>query len=307
MPRVSVIIPTYNRSKLLANAIDSVLDQTFDDLEIIVVDDGSTDETSEVVKGYGDKVNYKYLENKGMGGSYARNRGIEAASGEYIAFLDSDDFWLPEKLEKQMALLIERPDLSWAYCDSEAIDGSSGQLIYRHGAVHNTPSGDVLEQLFIKNFLHTSTLIVKRNVFEQVGNFWATPKATDRDMWLRIAAEYPIGQVPEVLVRYRIHLDRVTDNLSGEDSFNAGLALIKRAMDRNPERLTRHKNLAQANMNNYTGMLLVKHTRLREARTYFLHAIRLQPTMIISYLYFISTFLSPGWLYKINVVRRRMR
>src|SRR5690349_3602213 len=107
MPKVSVIIPTYNRAQFIARAVDSVLEQTYKDFEIIVIDDGSSDNTQEILKAYEGKIRYVYQQNKGI--SAARNRGIQEAKGEYIAFLDSDDVWKPEKLSVQVAILDVNP------------------------------------------------------------------------------------------------------------------------------------------------------------------------------------------------------
>ncbi len=109
MPKVSVIIPTYNRAHFLCEALDSALSQTFKDFEIIIVDDGSTDNTKQVLEKYGSRIYYIYQENKGR--AEARNTGIRRAKGEHIAFLDDDDIWLPNKLEKQVFFLDARPDI----------------------------------------------------------------------------------------------------------------------------------------------------------------------------------------------------
>ncbi len=208
---ISVVIPAYNAGRFIRRTIDSILAQTYAADEIIVVDDGSTDDTGEVVKSYGPKINYIYQKNAGDGP--ARNTGIKAAKNNWIAFLDHDDEWLPEKLELQMALLNRHPDLRWC-----------GTNYYKSCFQQQAPVGNAkaLEKAmdnreYFDNFfsaihengcsLITATMIVHREVFEQVGVFdscwlrWA-----DLDMWWRIAYEFPkIGYIAKPLAI--VHLD----------------------------------------------------------------------------------------------------
>ena len=122
MIKVSVIIPVYNGAKFIKNAIDSVIDQTNQNFEIIVIDDGSTDNTPNILKGYGDKIRYNTQENKGQ--AHAINQGLEMSEGEYIAYLDSDDMYYPEKLEEQLKYFYNHPDVSLVYSDRCHIDSS---------------------------------------------------------------------------------------------------------------------------------------------------------------------------------------
>jgi glycosyltransferase involved in cell wall biosynthesis len=210
-PLVSVIIPTYNREKIITRAIDSVFAQTYQDFEIIVLDDGSQDNTKAVVEGYGTKVHYFYQNNKGIAG--ARNAGMHQAAGEYIAFLDSDDYWLPGKLERQMALFSEHPEYGMAACQcgSVQIDGT-----YRE---KNRPgkSGWILYDLFNKNFIRTSSAVITRTCLEKVGGFdEALREGEEYDYWLRIAAEFAVGFINEPLTVYVDNTDGMsTDSLTG--------------------------------------------------------------------------------------------
>jgi glycosyltransferase involved in cell wall biosynthesis len=210
-PLVSVIIPTYNREKIIGKAIASVLAQSWQDFEIIVLDDGSRDNTRAAVEACGPKVRYFYQENKGIAG--ARNSGMRHAEGDHLAFLDSDDYWLPEKLARQMALFEAHPEYGMiaCQCGSVAIDGA-----YRE---KNRPgkSGWILYDLFRKNFIRTSAAVITRACLEKVGGFdEGLREGEEYDYWLRIAAEFAVGFINEPLTVYVDNTDGMsTDSLTG--------------------------------------------------------------------------------------------
>jgi glycosyltransferase involved in cell wall biosynthesis len=187
-PLVSVLIPTYNRAGVLGRAIESVLTQTFPDFELIVVDDGSTDNTVEVVQGFRDpRVRLVRLATN-CGLSRARNEGIRAARGEFVAFLDDDDEWLPRKLALQVARLRESddPQTSVVYCRSLQTDELTRATVPHHGVIHE---GDVFDALIRGWFPRSPSLfMVKRSSLLSVGCFdEALPSASDYDLWLRLA------------------------------------------------------------------------------------------------------------------------
>jgi glycosyltransferase involved in cell wall biosynthesis len=199
---VSVIIPTYNSAALLAQAIDSVLAQSALPAEIIVVDDGSTDATEQLVQRHGSRVKYVWQRNQGV--SAARNRGVASASGEFVAFLDADDVWHPKKLELQMAAFRRSPDLGllgtlafdWPIRSFPALPES----IRFNAAVQVT-----WEELVVKNRLITSSVVVRRSVLEQTGEFDLQLQGPeDRDLWLRIAEVSKIANLPCPLTGYRM-------------------------------------------------------------------------------------------------------
>jgi len=208
---ISVIIPAFNAGRFIARTINSVLAQTLPASEIIVVDDGSTDNTADVLRSYGDKVRYIYQENAGDGP--ARNTGIRAAKGEWIAFLDHDDEWLPCKLELQMQLLARYPELQWCGANRYQSDGKRCAVVGDTRAIEAA----LAQKGYFENFFTasssglcpviTSTMIVNERVFDQVGLFdscWL--RAADIDMWWRIAYSFPkFGYVPEPLAI--VHLD----------------------------------------------------------------------------------------------------
>jgi glycosyltransferase involved in cell wall biosynthesis len=201
-PAVSVVIATYNYGRFLAGAIDSVFAQTFRDYEIIVVDDGSDDGTGDVVAPYLHHPKLQYIRTEHVGQPKAKNTGIRAARGEYVAFLDADDVWLPAKLEKQVALF-EGSDSSLAvvYCRRCWIDEDGQELTRTERAPQR---GDVLAPLFHRPFICFSSSVVRRPVFDDVGLFEESlPMSIDYDLWLRIALKYRFDYVDEPLVRYR--------------------------------------------------------------------------------------------------------
>lgn len=205
---VSVVIPAYNVEKYIGRAIDSVLSQTRQADEIIVVDDGSTDNTAEVVKSYGSKVCFIHQENGGA--SVARNTGIEAAKSEWIAFLDADDEWLPEKLEKQIEHLKRNPDLVWTHSNyfmrSEA--DKTMRIAFQPAKYENLLSQegyfeDYLD-VHVGVCIRTSTAIIKKNILVEMGLFRVGQMwAQDTDLFLRIAYRQPeIGFLPDPLAVY---------------------------------------------------------------------------------------------------------
>jgi glycosyltransferase involved in cell wall biosynthesis len=188
MELVSVIIPTYNRATFLREAIESVLGQTYKQFELIVVDDGSTDATGKLLRQYGEKLSILHT---GHGGpSAARNCGIVAARGSHIAFLDSDDVWLPEKLRSQMLFFLEHPEAR--ICQTEEIWIRSGVRV-NPMKKHKKYSGWIFEQCLPLCIVSPSSVMIERSVFEEVGLFDEEyPACEDYDLWLRISARYPI-------------------------------------------------------------------------------------------------------------------
>lgn len=209
-PLVSVIIPTYNRAHLVTEALRSVFGQTFKEYEVIVVDDGSTDGTGEILKSYADRIRYIYQENEGIAG--ARNRGILLSRGKYIAFLDSDDRWLPEKLERQIAYLEAHPKVG-LLC-THLFRYEIGREEAREKCPPKFPK-DFEELLEGPNGVPTSTAVVRRDCFMAVGLFDPTlPPIEDWDMWLRIAQRFQMDCLKEVLSENRKHPENTTKDLT---------------------------------------------------------------------------------------------
>ena len=204
---VSVIIPTYNRAFYLEEAIHSVMSQTYDNYEIIVVDDGSTDDTRKRVGNYGDMVRCIYQDNKGP--STARNNGIKNAKGDLIAFLDSDDTWHPEKLEKQVAVFAGNPRMGMVATGYDVINTRYEMI--QTIILENRELRDAERNKIYKNLFATSTVMVKKECLETVGLFnEELCFAEDWDMWLRILKHYRFGYIPVPLMRYREHPAKIT-------------------------------------------------------------------------------------------------
>jgi glycosyltransferase involved in cell wall biosynthesis len=201
---VSVVIPTYNTSNFLIKAIQSVINQTYKNWELIIVDDGSTDQTRQIVEEFQKKdsrIKYFFQNNKGQGA--ARNLGIKNASGNYIAFLDSDDEFFENKLERVISYFEKDKNIGFIYTDAIII----GDYLYkkRRSEIVTPYSGKIYTKLLFNNFITTSTVVVKREVLQNCGLFDESNflrNFEDYDLWLRIAKKYKIEYIPEVLVKY---------------------------------------------------------------------------------------------------------
>ena len=204
IPVISVIIPTYNQAEFLTGAIDSVLAQTFQKIEVIVVDDGSTDHTSEVAASYGSKIRYVRKANGGTGS--ALNKGIHEATAPLIAWLSSDDQFLPEKLSLQLTEMKKNPTLSVVYTDWHNVD-RQGQLLEEVRCLP-PPKGNTLLSLFLYGcFINGSTILVRKQCFDCVGFFEEGRDAFAHDwvMWIKLARYFQFGSVAKPLIRYTIH------------------------------------------------------------------------------------------------------
>jgi glycosyltransferase involved in cell wall biosynthesis len=200
--QVSVVIPTYNYGRFVVDAVNSVLAQTYRDFEIIVVNDGSTDDTEERLKPLLHRIRYIRQDNQGL--AAARNAGIRAAAGQWIAFLDSDDQWHPRKLEVQMTYLASHPDVALLAADSLK-DVSGGWPDIAEGA--DPPAERIgLDDIVIRSRFGPSCVVVRKDCFEKTGLFDSSlASAEDRDMWIRIACDFPTVILHVPLWWYRVH------------------------------------------------------------------------------------------------------
>ena len=209
MPKVSVIIPAYNRANLLPRALETVFQQTFKDYEVIVVDDGSQDETPDDMKQFAGRV--KYIRKENGGSASARNRGIEESRGEYIAFLDSDDTWVPEKLVEQVNVLDAHPNVGIVYARMPIINAQGERVGTKPAGV----SGKNFQELLkVWGDLPTSTVMTRRECFDKAGMFDpALTTMQDIDMWLRIARHYDLHEIEnKTLAYYYRHEDQITSS-----------------------------------------------------------------------------------------------
>ena len=195
-PEVSVIVPTFNRAAMVVEAVESVLAQRKLDFELIVVDDGSTDDTEERLKTYGPRVRYYKQTNTGV--SAARNRGLERSRAPIVAFLDSDDLWLPDKLRVQQEYMAKHPEV--LICQTEEIWWRNGRRVNpkKH---HQKPSGNIFRRSLDFCLVSPSATMARCELFGSVGYFDEELRAAeDYDLWLRVAVDYPVPLLPEPLV-----------------------------------------------------------------------------------------------------------
>jgi glycosyltransferase involved in cell wall biosynthesis len=210
---ISVVIPTYNQSRFLPYAVESALAQTLPPAEIIVVDDGSTDDTPTTLRRWLNRIRVLRQPNRGV--AAARNAGAAAAAGELLAFLDSDDAWLPAKLERQEARFRKDPGLGLVHCGCEEVDGEGRPLRTRIDGL----AGCVRDELLLLRrpviLGGGSGLVVPRSVFDALGGFdESLSTSADWDLCYRIARRHPVGFVHEVLLQYRIHASNMHANVA---------------------------------------------------------------------------------------------
>jgi glycosyltransferase involved in cell wall biosynthesis len=267
-PRVSVVVPTYGRERVLGRALDSVLGQSVVDLEVIVVDDASPDSTRTAVERYRNRVHYlRHQANRG--GSAARNTGIAASRAPLVAFLDDDDEWLPGKLERQLELIDRsEPDVGVVYCGFEKVSERTGEVV--ETSVPPTDGLGPIEFLRSTRFA-TSVAVVRREHLEAIGGFdEALVGSQDRDLWLRLARRCRLVGLPDVLVRHHVHAGQITSALGTKIQAKERMLRKYRAeLEEHPEIL--------ANDLWRLGLLCCADGRPVEGRRYFWRAVREAP------------------------------
>ena len=207
-PRISIIMPSYNSGQYIGQAIQSVIDQTFTDWELIVVDDGSTDEAVEMVRRYLGDPRIQLHQQENQGASAARNKAMQISRGSFIAFLDSDDLWAPDKLSRQLEVFEQYPDIGVCATgihtiDSKGVCHNRGHTRFFHGIA--------LPRLLYDLSIPMSSSVVRKAVFEKVGVFdLQLPCAMDYDFWLRASVDFPFYTIPENLTFYRSGHDSIS-------------------------------------------------------------------------------------------------
>jgi glycosyltransferase involved in cell wall biosynthesis len=233
-PLVSVVIPAYNAEKYLEETLASVRAQTFSDYEILVVDDGSTDRTVQIASDFG---GVKLLLQQNRGSAAARNTGIRAARGAYVAFLDADDIWLPSKLEKQVAHLQAHPRTEWSYTDALVFDMPARRTVCQIGRRIRLHEGEILRPLLLRSFIPSATPVVKKTALMEAGLFDERRErrfAEDWSMWLRIAERHPVKLIDEPLAMIRMHTDNRSQLADPFERYRSARAILEQIMERNP-------------------------------------------------------------------------
>lgn len=227
IPKVSVIIPAYNSARFLKEAIGSVFAQTYGDYEIIVIDDGSTDNTKEVLAPYLGRIKYIYQQNQGA--SSARNTGIRHSQSEYIAFLDADDIWLPEMLRIQVDYLNHNQKIALIYSLALWIDVNGKPLNKKNRLKRSLPAGDVFNILYVRNFIITpSSVMIRKRILDIVGSFdESLTHAEDHELWLRIAREFKVFGIAKYLCKHR-DTPQSLSKRNKENGFKCNIRVIEK-------------------------------------------------------------------------------
>lgn len=221
-PLISIITPTYNREDFLGQAIDSVLAQTYQNFEFFIIDDGSTDNTRSLVESYADpRIRYYHQENQGQ--SVARNLGLSMAKGDFICFLDSDNYWFTDKLEKNLNAFESNPEADIVYGDGVSIDEQGNEVSRVNMQRH---SGRIAHLMLKDNFVSMNTTMARRRCFDEMGGFSGKRRvADDYDLWLKFSARYNYLYIPEHMSYYRIMDDQISSDKVRRFATNEAIVL----------------------------------------------------------------------------------
>jgi glycosyltransferase involved in cell wall biosynthesis len=281
---VSVVMASYNAEATVGAAIDSVREQTHQDWELLIADDGSTDGTCDVAVSYGEE-RIKLLPSPHLGVLAAvRNRAIDVACGDAIALLDADDVWRPEKLERQLAVLASRPGIGVVHSSAALFDGASTTVPPRPAT-----SGPLLRRLLETNFVYSSSALVRRALLDEHGAFDPDPAlagAPDYDLWLRLAPHTQFALVDEPLLLYRIHPGQMSGD--GRAMHEASLVALDKLAARDPE-VVRAEAAAYAFGR---GMRLQLAGRPGGGRREFIAALRVRPVYPLAWRWLLRSFVS---------------
>jgi glycosyltransferase involved in cell wall biosynthesis len=296
MPRVDVIIPVYNSMVTVADSVESALEQTFTDFDIIAVDDGSTDSSAEVLSRYGSRIEVLTQTNRGL--SAARNAGVRQGTAEYVAFLDADDIWEPKMLERTVAALDRSPHCVLAYTDVTIVD-SSGKPLNTALVSNSTGCAPRLDDLFVRLWpIMPSAVVMRRGIFDAVGGFSEAFRSLgyeDVYMWMRAREQGEFAYLPEPLVRWRFStfpqpLKRARKE---RDSARVFERLIRERWHRSATPLIKARERAPRSILGYIGLRALAEGDRTTARNAFAQAIRFDPWRVRNYLRYLRTFL-PG-------------
>jgi glycosyltransferase involved in cell wall biosynthesis len=310
LPKVSVVIPAYNAMRYLPETIDSVLKQTFTDFELIVINDGSSDNIIEWFSEVNDP-RFRLISQENQGMANARNTGILQARGEYIAFLDADDLWKETKLEKQVLCLNENPSVGLVYTWTEFINSNGERTKF---TVAHTSKGNIWEQIIVEDVVGSgSSAMVRACCFDKVGLFDPSVAiAADFDMWVRIAYVYEITVVKEFLLLYRQHENNASKNRL--EMINIHAQVIEKNFRGVPLDSFYLRNRAYGNLYRYQSWLAVQDGNYKEAIYLLNQAILHYPTLRysincirLSFAILVSCHLGAGIYNKLHQYTRSLR
>lgn len=294
MPRVDVIIPVYNSVATVAESVEGALAQTFTDFEVIAVDDGSTDASAEVLSRYGARIKVLAQPNRGL--SAARNAGVRLGTAEYIAFLDADDIWEPEMLERTVAALDRLPYSVLAYTDVTIVD-SLGRPLNATLVGNSLGRAPQLDDLFVTLWpIMPSAVVMRRGVFETIGGFSEAFRGLgyeDVFMWMRARELGEFAYLPEPLVRWRFSaFPRPLKQARKErDSAKVFEDLVRERWHRSAAPLIKARERAPRSILGYIGLRALAERDRTNARNAFALAIRFDPWRLRNYLRYLRTFL----------------
>ncbi|MDG4555436.1 MAG: glycosyltransferase [Candidatus Competibacter sp.] len=288
-PLVSVVIATYNMGAYLFLAIRSVLDQTYEKLEILVVDDGSTDDTAEIIRPFLEDTRIRYISQVNGGQASAKNRGIKESRGEFVAFLDADDIWAPSKIAEQLPLFFRSESVGVVFSQYIEIDaqGIPGKLV---GS--DFSRGKVSGPLLVFNFVGFSTSIVRKQCFDRLGYFREDlGMGIDYELWLRFSTDYEFDYVDRPLVYYRIWLGQMSKNY--QRRYMNGIEIMKDFLSKHPDvvdKNTQHDAWAHT----YSGLASCLHRSgegIAPTLRQYLRALSFRPTYLPAWKGIIKVFL----------------
>ena len=285
MTKVSIVTATYNMARYLPGALDSALSQSYPDVDVVVVDDGSTDNTAEVVRPYLPHVRYFRQEQQGV--AAARNRALEMAKGEYVRFLDADDALCPDSLFPQVDLLNQCPQVALVYGPAHVID-SDGKVRglrksrFPNGAGTIVPSARAFRRLLRGCDICASTVMARMTALQRVGPFrQERVPGEDWDMWLRTAAYFDHAYIPRPLAYYRVHQNSATAGNSASDVADSHLNTL-RALFARPDLPYRHlESLAYACVDRTTARVAARLRQRDLLARYLLRALRSHPRLLL--------------------------
>ena len=300
MNKISVIIPAYNAEKYIKETIESVLSQTYRNFELIIIDDGSTDSTANIIKDFASKdERIQYIYQKNASQAVARNRGIKVSKGRFIAFLDADDLWMPDKLEKQI-LLLGNKNIGLIYTDVIKIDHNS-KLIPSKSS-RKFLKGNVYKNIIYDNFIATSTVLVRKDALTENKLFFRTERqgVEDWDLWIRLAEITEFDYLSDPLVQYRVYggnessnyLKMSTSRMTTLDDLVKEINNKSKWNDKEKRQLFSLIKKGRSLQLLRTGHELIGNHQNNEARQFFWQAIKLNPFSIRNYWGLVKYYIS---------------